>query len=462
MKAPLQARNDSNAAQTDTATTAAQKRVLADDRPEAVAQRKLAEMMNNSPRVLQQRARSDAILNSPRMMAQRHEMNALFGGMVKPQGDGATPAEASLAQREEKTNNTGLPNQLKSGIESLSGVSMDHVTVHYNSDKPAQLQAHAYAQGNEIHLGAGQERHLPHEAWHVAQQRQGRVSPTVQMQGVAVNDNPSLEREADVMGARAMQMCRIPGASAPRSMGAHVGPVQLLSFVNYLTGNLSEDEKDGSYFRRSSYNPLNALSQRNNVAFEHGNTAYHSTSVHGAHNTLDNMRARHQPGVGMGAGMSQMVDHVNVPAHPIRRQNNSSRFASASWEKHVRKDAHAAFVTAAAGFTVRWQQHPLPFGAPGAVNTSKFNLSYTNAMLGNYEVGVTSTGAVGGPPVAAQTTHVAMVTINYEQVGAHAILAWIGQLYPVPALVPVHNTGPVAAPNVTPKAWSLGDLNPFS
>jgi hypothetical protein len=205
MQAPLQARNDADAAKTDTAKTVAQKRVLADNWPEAVAQRKLAEMMNTSPRVLQQRALSDAIYNSPRMVAQHHEMNALFGGAVKPQGDGAMPAEASLAQREEKTNKTGLPNQLKSGIESLSGMSMDHVKVHYNSDKPAQLQAHAYAQGNEIHLGPGQETHLPHEAWHVVQQAQGRVRPTLQLNASAVNDDLSLEKEADMMGEKAAQ-----------------------------------------------------------------------------------------------------------------------------------------------------------------------------------------------------------------------------------------------------------------
>jgi hypothetical protein len=103
------------------------------------------------------------------------------------------------------TNNTGLPDQLKSGIESLSGLSMDHVRVHYNSPQPAQLNALAYAQGSDIHLAPGQERHLPHEAWHVVQQAQGRVRPTMQMAGgLAVNDDAGLEREADVMGARAL------------------------------------------------------------------------------------------------------------------------------------------------------------------------------------------------------------------------------------------------------------------
>jgi hypothetical protein len=98
----------------------------------------------------------------------------------------------------------GLPANLKRGVESLSGVAMDGVKVHYNSDKPAQLNALAYTQGSEIHVGPGQEQHLPHEAWHVVQQAQGRVQPTTQLrEGVPVNDDSSLEREADVMGGKA-------------------------------------------------------------------------------------------------------------------------------------------------------------------------------------------------------------------------------------------------------------------
>jgi len=112
---------------------------------------------------------------------------------------------------QKKKNDTGLPDNLKSGIENLSGISMDDVKVHRHSNKPAQLNAHAYAQGTDIHLGSGQEKHLPHEAWHVVQQKQGRVKPTMQMKGpstalragVNVNDDKGLEKEADVMGARA-------------------------------------------------------------------------------------------------------------------------------------------------------------------------------------------------------------------------------------------------------------------
>lgn len=119
-----------------------------------------------------------------------------------------------------KSNTTGLPDQLKSGIENLSGYSMDDVKVHYHSSKPAQLQAYAYAQGSHIHIAPGQEKHLAHEAWHVVQQKQGRVKPTMQLKSsVAVNDDVSLEHEADVMGARAMQLSAISNAYAAHIPG---------------------------------------------------------------------------------------------------------------------------------------------------------------------------------------------------------------------------------------------------
>ncbi|MEM0942108.1 MAG: DUF4157 domain-containing protein [Bacteroidota bacterium] len=102
-------------------------------------------------------------------------------------------------------NNTGMSDTLKTGLEHLSGMSLDEIKVYYNSKKPAQFQAHAYAQGTDIHLGPGKEKHLPHEAWHVVQQKQGKVKPTLKLQGVNINDDAVLEREADVMGKKAMQ-----------------------------------------------------------------------------------------------------------------------------------------------------------------------------------------------------------------------------------------------------------------
>lgn len=105
-----------------------------------------------------------------------------------------------------KKNETGLPDKLKAGVENLSGYSMDDVRVHYNSDQPAKVQAYAYTQGTDIHVAPGQEKHLPHEAWHVVQQKEGRVKPTIQLKGVQVNDDKRLEHEADVMGTKALSM----------------------------------------------------------------------------------------------------------------------------------------------------------------------------------------------------------------------------------------------------------------
>lgn len=89
-------------------------------------------------------------------------------------------------------NRTGMPDNLKVGLETLSGMSMDDVKVHYHSSKPAQLHALAYTQGTDIHVGPGQEQHLPHEGWHVVQQKQRRVNPSVQTQGVSINDDEGL------------------------------------------------------------------------------------------------------------------------------------------------------------------------------------------------------------------------------------------------------------------------------
>ena len=77
---------------------------------------------------------------------------------------------------------------------------MDKVRVHHNASQPAQLQAHAFAQGNDIHTVPGQDGHSPHEARHVVQQARGRVRPTLQREGgPVVNDDKSLEREADAL-----------------------------------------------------------------------------------------------------------------------------------------------------------------------------------------------------------------------------------------------------------------------
>lgn len=99
--------------------------------------------------------------------------------------------------RVEKLNNTGLPDYLKTGSESISDYSMDDIRIHYNSVKPVTVQALSYAQKKDIHIAPEQEQLLPHEAWHMVQQTQDRVQPTVQTHRVSVNDDEGSKMEAD-------------------------------------------------------------------------------------------------------------------------------------------------------------------------------------------------------------------------------------------------------------------------
>jgi Domain of unknown function (DUF4157) len=168
-------------------------------------QSKLGEMINASPRLAAQAQRKAALFGTTQLQQIEptpplpHPTKADELHQLK-----AATAAMPAAQAASAPNRTGLPNQLKAGIEALSGISLDVVKVHFNSAKPAQLHAHAYAQGTDIHLAPGQEKHLPHEAWHVVQQAQGRVRPTLQMKGgPLINDDAGLEHEADVMGRRA-------------------------------------------------------------------------------------------------------------------------------------------------------------------------------------------------------------------------------------------------------------------
>lgn len=155
----------------------------------------------------------------------------------------ATEEEEEPLQR--LPNNTGLPDNLKSGIENLSGYSMDDVKVHYNSSQPATLQAHAYAQGTDIHIAPGQEKHLPHEAWHVVQQKQGRVKPTKQLKGeMNINDDAGLEKEADVMGNK-IQLATMNAKSNENHLKMNQYPISIVTQAVVYSEEDYQKKKDG-------------------------------------------------------------------------------------------------------------------------------------------------------------------------------------------------------------------------
>ncbi len=124
---------------------------------------------------------------------------------VAPDHESEQRPESGIEQQEQLKDHAGIPLSLKRGLETLSGLSLSNVRVHTNSSKPARLNALAYTQGHNIHLGPGQDKQLPHEGWHIVQQMQGRVRPTIRANSESINDDAGLEREADEMGVRAMQ-----------------------------------------------------------------------------------------------------------------------------------------------------------------------------------------------------------------------------------------------------------------
>lgn len=213
--------------------------ILIDNRPQTKNQQALQAMADNNPqgqrmielqaladqsgpvqRLMQMQAAAD---NSAHQTAQRQLRERAFSHALqrKESLDENEPQMTALQRRETEkpsVNRSRIPAPLKAGLEQLSGMDLSGVRVHYNSPKPAQLHAFAYAQGQDIHLGPGQERHLPHEGWHVVQQMQGRVKPTFQARNVSINDDAGLESEADFMGRRALHS-QIP-TEAPEALSS--------------------------------------------------------------------------------------------------------------------------------------------------------------------------------------------------------------------------------------------------
>ena len=128
----------------------------------------------------------------------------------KTAGAGDTAAEAPVAPA--GGSGAALPDALRAQMERALGADFSAVRIHHGRQAEA-MGALACTQGSDIHFAPGQydphsqrgQALLGHELAHVVQQAQGRVRATRQAKGAALNDDPALEREADLLGARAAQ-----------------------------------------------------------------------------------------------------------------------------------------------------------------------------------------------------------------------------------------------------------------
>lgn len=119
-----------------------------------------------------------------------------------------------------------LPEELRSGIESQFGHSVDNLKFRESSDVNS-IGAKAYAKGDEIHFAPGQFRPdtelgrkmIGHEVAHIAQQARGGL-------GTGVNLDPSMEHQADLQG----DALAAHNISSAESGGVALSPMPTASF----------------------------------------------------------------------------------------------------------------------------------------------------------------------------------------------------------------------------------------
>ncbi len=143
---------------------------------------------------------------------------------------------------------TSLSDEVQTKMENSLGTDFSDVNIHTNSIQAKNIGALAYTQGNDIHFAENQynpntqsgQTLLGHELTHVVQQRQGRVQPTVQMQGAMINDDPNLEAEADQMGEEAahQKIKDTKEDNSSKNTAEAIAPLQMASDKGVIQASL--------------------------------------------------------------------------------------------------------------------------------------------------------------------------------------------------------------------------------
>lgn len=127
-----------------------------------------------------------------------------------------------------KSTKGNLPEAVQTKMESSMGADFSGVNIQTNSKSAQDVGALAYTQGSDVHFAPGQfkpdtkggQELIGHELAHVIQQKAGRVKANKSVGNMPVNDNTSLEKEADVAGAKA-------AAGKPFSVAGSGGGIQM-------------------------------------------------------------------------------------------------------------------------------------------------------------------------------------------------------------------------------------------
>jgi hypothetical protein len=105
-----------------------------------------------------------------------------------------------------------LPEAVQQKMEASFGTAFSDVRIHEGAEAE-KIGAIAYTCGSYIHFSPGKytpfnpigQQLLGHELTHVIQQRADRVKPKGDIMGLPINEDPTLEKEADEMGERVIR-----------------------------------------------------------------------------------------------------------------------------------------------------------------------------------------------------------------------------------------------------------------
>lgn len=386
-------------------------------------QNQTAQTANNSMGAVVRRAFIAGVNNSPRLVAQRRYIEGLTGTSQKNQAEKAQstpPVNQQTVQRseklvneEEKTlqqkfafappvqlkkadpskpNNAGLSDNLKSGIESLSGMSTDHVKVHYNSSQPAQgLLQRKCACGNHTVVGE--------ECAECAKKKS-----SLQRKLTIGASNDPLEQEADQVAEQVM--------ASPLNSAINVTPPRIQRFSGQASDAANTAPASVDHVLTGSGRPIEPtlrhdMEQRfghdfSQVRVHTGGTAEQSArdvnaqAYTAGHNIVFGA-GRFAPGSQEGR---RLIAHELT--HVVQQSRSDGNHAA---KRGLKRDPYPIFRATAP--TLQRQQAPSAGPVTGVRISSEdgrivfdtaggsysYRLTSCNIPVGDYTVGVTTSGA---------------------------------------------------------------------
>jgi hypothetical protein len=176
--------------------------------------------------------RANNLASNAHAQAVRNRPTTIESELLELQRTAGNQAVLRLLAQRSQDGPSGLPQALRQEYETTGGVNLRDVRVHADSSRPSQFGALAMTQGSDIHVAPGQGEQLAHEAWHVVQQKQGRVSATGANTTTPINDDSALEQEAD---------------AAASASGAGPSTKQVEGVSTPATKLVSAEATDGKY-----------------------------------------------------------------------------------------------------------------------------------------------------------------------------------------------------------------------